>query len=210
MKDKDVLYRPGRAVDEEALLSLILSAWHYRKWVPPRAVRAMGQYYLYKILSRSDVVQVAVRQGQVVGVAAERMVRNGAAAYRLRKWGAFLRVLLCGQGTRQMLQFIQCDRMERSMLKKTGLAFDGALNLLVVREDQKGRGIGGELYRRFLGQMEALGLKRFYLLTDSACDYQYYERQGLRRIAQRTFYWREAGPQGRAVFPEEYYLYCND
>ena len=208
MKDDSILYRPGRPEDEEALLSLILTTWRYQDWVPARAVRAMGQYYLYEILSGSDTVLVAQRQGEVVGAMAARVGRGGRAIYRMRKWGAFLRVLLCGQGARELMQFVHCDGMQRSMVKSAGLALDAALNLLVVRQDQKGRGIGAKLYGRFLAGLEALGTRRFYLLTDSACDYRYYEHQGMRRIAQSTFYWRS--PQGGVEDAEEYYLYLKD
>lgn len=208
MKRDEIVYRPYERRDYSAALGMVLEAWDYAEWVPARAVRAMGAYYLSELLAVSGAAWIAERGGVPVGIAAARSRREPVfrPCERLRQCRALLHILLCGQGRSELMQFAKTEALDAELLAACGQAFDAELTLLIVRADSKGLGIGGSLYRRFLAYLESEALDSFCVFTDSSCDFGFYERKGLRRLAQKTFYWRDAGGGG-AAFPEEYYLY---
>ncbi|NEG70406.1 GNAT family N-acetyltransferase [Bifidobacterium choloepi] len=65
------------------------------------------------------------------------------------------------------------------------LTSDTELELFLVGPAARGRGVGGALWRQFLADLTDAGVRNFFLHTDSGCDYAFYERHGLTRVAER-------------------------
>ncbi len=63
---------------------------------------------------------------------------------------------------------------------------DGQLLLLMTAKAAQGVGAGRALLTRALQAMEAQGLKRCFLFTDTFCNYRFYDVMGLKRIYQST------------------------
>ena len=197
--------------DYHAAVDMVVNTWRFYKWVPAPVARAMGEYYLCDILEESDTVWAAEDGGALVGVAGAKNNLRPAfrLRYRLRQWRACLRIIANGHGKSEFLQFIKTEALDRELLAAAGRRFDAELTLLIVRGDYKGRGIGGALYRRFLGFLSENDLNSFCLFTDSSCNYRFYEHYGLKRLGEKTFYWQNEEKKKGAGSPEEYYLYGN-
>ena len=63
--------------------------------------------------------------------------------------------------------------------------FDGELTLLIVDKQYRRVGIGKTLIHQFLEYMKQTKAKNFYLLTDTMCQYTFYDRQGFRKIGKQ-------------------------
>lgn len=194
--------------DRKETLNLIIETWDYYGWVPRKAVKAMGAYYLYEILSESSAAWVAEVDGQFAGIAAaaDKSRRTCHPYYRLCQWLAYVRILLGRVGIDEFFQFVKTQDLDKELLSVTGKKFDAELTLLIAKGNCKGHGIGGALYQKFLNYMQEHDLKTFYLFTDSSCNYGFYEHKGVKRLAHRTFMWRPY-EKNKAQYPEEYYLY---
>lgn len=194
---------PLERADREFMLEMILEAWDYRDWVPERAVRAMGEYYVYELLADSDAAWVARLDGERAGVlaAGDRRAPARHPIFRLRQ-------RLTGWRLGRVAEFREFERTQRldgELRAQCPEPFDAELTLLITGRGFQGRGVGGALYAQFERWLRGRGLSSFYLFTDSSCDFAFYERRGVRRLASRMFYWPDEAGEPR--FPEEYYLY---
>lgn len=213
MNHKNIIYRNYKESDYEGALKLVLEAWEYDVWVPEKAVRSMGSYYFAEMLAVSDEVWIAEAEGVPMGIAAVKNKRKNTnhMRFRLRQIRASFQIMFCGEGKSEFYQFMETEKLDEELLAEAGREFDAELVLLIVSPGHKGLGIGGNLYQQFLSYMEREGLKSFYLFTDSSCDYGFYERKNLKRICQKTFYWKdEEEIASEEELAEEYYLYCNE
>ncbi len=61
----------------------------------------------------------------------------------------------------------------------------GELELFMVNPDVRGHGVGRALWEDLLGALRAMGVRAFFLHTDSSCDYGFYDHKGLVRVAER-------------------------
>ncbi|MEE0654554.1 MAG: GNAT family N-acetyltransferase [Bifidobacterium criceti] len=59
------------------------------------------------------------------------------------------------------------------------------LELFMVNPDVRGHGVGRALWEDLLGALRAMGVRAFFLHTDSSCDYGFYDHKGLTRVAER-------------------------
>lgn len=209
MDQKSVQCRRYRNPDYSAALDMVLKTWQYEEWVPEKAVKAMGEFYLADVLSESSRIWIAEISGVPVGIAAVKNNRRKSfrPGYRLRRLFAGGRILLGGEGRKEFLQFLKTEALDRELLDASGMKFDAELTFLVVHPDYKGWGIGGKLYGMFTEYLKSENLDSFYLFTDSSCDFTFYEYKGLERLAAKTFYWEEEAEGEEKEIPEEYYLY---
>lgn len=59
------------------------------------------------------------------------------------------------------------------------------LELFMVNPDVRGAGVGGALWRQLLAALHSMGVRAFFLHTDSSCDFGFYDHKGLSRVAER-------------------------
>lgn len=55
----------------------------------------------------------------------------------------------------------------------------------MVNPDVRGAGVGGALWRQLLAALRSMGVRAFFLHTDSNCDFGFYDHKGLSRVAER-------------------------
>lgn len=67
----------------------------------------------------------------------------------------------------------------------TGNEFAQAqINLLIIRPEFQGKGLGGELIRRARAAVRDADRTKFFLMTDSESDWHFYDHLGMTRIAE--------------------------
>ena len=88
--------------------------------------------------------------------------------YRIRQWRAILSVMLFKEG------------------RKVSGIFGGVND---IDKALRGKGVGKMLYRKMLDYMRAHSIEKFFLFTDTSCNYGFYEHQGMQRRCekQKTF-----------------------
>ena len=57
--------------------------------------------------------------------------------------------------------------------------------LFLVSKAMRGRGVGGELWRRLRAHLRARGVTAYFLYTDTGCDWRIYEDKGMERAVER-------------------------
>lgn len=102
-------------------------------------------------------------------------------------------------------KYIQTLALDEVLLRESHHEFPASLNLLIVKEEYQGLGIGGKLYRDFCQYLKNNDIHSFYLYTDDSSAYRFYEHQKMEKLAQKDFYWK---PEQRAE-RETYFIYSN-
>lgn len=82
---------------------------------------------------------------------------------------------------------------------RRALANQPRVLLLVVGEAARGHGLGRRLLARARDHFSRHGAERYWLVTDTDCDWPFYEHLGLERLAERTGAVADA--------PERYFVY---
>ncbi len=90
-------------------------------------------------------------------------------------------------------------RATEEMREEAGLGDQPRILLLVVSAEARGLGIGKRLLEKAVDHFRRHGADRFWLVTDTDCDWPFYEHLGLSRMAER------AGEVPSA--PDQYFVY---
>lgn len=104
--------------------------------------------------------------------------------YVVREVLAFLAMLMTKEGRGLLKIFGGFHDINKNLLAASPQKLDGELAFFAVRSDQRGTGVGTELFSRLKAYMESQGIASFYLYTDTSCNYGFYEHQGTKRICE--------------------------
>jgi len=182
-----VIYRPFKKEDIKELTQVISQSWNYEALFSPSTAKHFAHLFLYFELARKTFAQVAEIAGKPVGiiiceVKKPKIWKNFAYYPKLLKHGISL--LLSKEGRGVLFKYAaDVARKNNQMLKDTGEEFDTEVALFAVSPHTQGLGVGSKLFQYFLDAMKEQELKSFFLYTDTTCNYKFYERKGLKRIA---------------------------
>lgn len=184
-----VAFRPVTPDDADELAALDMHTWF------PQDLYSYAQtrHYAARLdvlhyLRSSTYGEVATLRGTILGVVlgaveGKRSIVPAAAGW-YRQAHANAPMVPEGITVRRNLdREIRTDlALERDVRKDV----PAELQLFIVSAAARGKGVGGQLYSRFLAHLRECGEKRYFLYTDSDCDYGFYEAHGLTRVAQGT------------------------
>ncbi len=182
-------FREIRSSDYSALEKIISDTWQYDRFSGPKLARQMSKLYLASCLASQTFTCVAVHNGETVGIVMGKnnKVDSVPMRYKIRQAMAVVSLLLTRKGRMVAKIFEGLDKLNEDLLKSGGQTFDAELAFFAVRSDQRGTGIGKELYLRFLDYLKTFEAEQFFLYTDSSCNYGFYEHQGLERLAEQEY-----------------------
>ena len=72
------------------------------------------------------------------------------------------------------------------MLHQTNQDYQGELSFLQLMGWYRGLGLGKELFNLLISYMQEQQINRFYLYTDTSCNYHFYEHLGMMRRVEQT------------------------
>lgn len=122
----------------------------------------------------------------VVIMGKNRVTHRKPLRFLIRQGVAVVQIAMSKEGHKIGKMFGKIDQVDEILLKSTRTNFDGELAFFVVDGNQRGSGVGKQLYQQFLDYMTSENLKTFFLFTDTTCNYGFYEHQGLKRLAEET------------------------
>jgi ribosomal protein S18 acetylase RimI-like enzyme len=93
-----------------------------------------------------------------------------------------------------------------SMLDEVGMSPDDTVLLLMVGPAARGLGLGRTLLEAAADYLREQGAPTLHLVTDTTCDWAFYDHLGLTRLAERA----AERPLADQDMPDAYYLYGYD
>jgi len=190
----EIKLREFRKGDEKEISRMIVETWRYDEGLSDKRKAAhFGFMSLYGYMLYHSHVRVAEADGRPVGiivctlrrarvhpVTALRMLYHKAAVYADRE-------------TREIMKsldvYSECYRKMESRPGVSWRGFDAELDLFIVSSEVRGHGVGGMLWQSMLDFFEKEGVKSYRLRTDTDCNYGFYCKRGMKRIAEGMMRW---------------------
>lgn len=188
MTQSNIKYRSIRSSDYRILEDIIRKSWNYDRLGSPKLAKQLAKIYLASCLVNQTFTSVAVSNGEPVGIIMGKNIvtHRKPLRYLIRQGVAVTQIAMSKEGRKIGKMFQKIDEVDEILLKSTLTNFDGELAFFVVDGNQRGSGVGKQLYQQFLDYMASENLKTFFLFTDTTCNFGFYEHQGLKRLAEKT------------------------
>lgn len=176
-------YRPYEPQDFHALSEIINITWNYRKFYSSTTALRLSNAYLRLCLTEQTFTQVALNHGNPIGVIMGKDIRHPNKSFKnqLQESLALFRLSLTSEGRRAGRFFKEIDQIYEKLLSGQPQHYEGELSFFAIHPDYRGFGIGKELYHCFLQYMERENIQKFYVFTDTTCNYGFYESQNMHR-----------------------------
>lgn len=203
MQADEVYIRRLRRADYPALVELIRQTWYADQTdgdtgghePADRARRHSVAWRLAAIdahdcLARATHAAVAEQNGRVLGVilgsVPAKVTRMQILRHRWQQASLALPMLANRAGRNGLREQLAILHADRALIQTTGNDYQAEIVLFLVSPEAKGQGVGGRLFAHMLDRFHALGIRQYFLFTDTTCDYGFYEHKGLQRAGVRN------------------------
>ncbi|MGI6069104.1 MAG: GNAT family N-acetyltransferase [Blautia sp.] len=183
----EVTYREIHSRDYQALGEIIVDTWRFGDISSdPRTVAHFGCSYLLTSLLHQTYHQAAFVDGKPAGIiiSADQKKKRMHMKYLLQMLLHGFPMLLDKDLKERNRHWEGYHEKTEELLSQAGVPFDAELTLFIVDRRYRGLGIGRHLYEGLMEFYRKQQVKTFYLQTDTGCDYEFYEHQGLKLLAQ--------------------------
>lgn len=203
MQADKVHIRRLRRADYPALVELIRQTWYADQTdgdtgghePADRARRHSVAWRLAAIdahdcLARTTYAAVVERNGRIIGVilgsVPAKVTRMQILRHRWQQASLALPMLANRAGRNGLREQLAILHADRALIQTTGNDYQAEIVLFLVSPEAKGQGVGGRLFAHMLDRFHALGIRQYFLFTDTTCDYGFYEHKGLQRAGVRN------------------------
>ncbi len=186
-----VTYRPFEWSDLDAIVEEFDRTWSEIDSLGSDLSRQLSHHFVLHYLEPATRGEVAVDEenGSFMGVTLSRVAGQPVLFDQAAQALAQLDEQLgsTDAGTRALRMANGWHDLEHRMENTLDINAhaQAELELFLVAQDARGRGVGGMLWRRLLASFASQGVERYYLHTDSDCDVSFYDHQGLDCVAER-------------------------
>ena len=168
-----------RSEDIDAVAALAQAAWFSRY---DALQSTIARYFVMNHFLRATWLRVARLDGEVVGVMLAST--NNADApyheYAAAEKGRLEQVLNNSEVGRTFLPFFaRYVRDHETLEAPARRECDGECQMYIVAPDKQGTGIGSLLWDDMIAHFHAQGVRRYFLYTDTDCNWRIYGVKGL-------------------------------
>lgn len=185
-----VIYRAIEERDIENVVEQFDLTWGWKPADGGPVSMQLSRHFVLHYLEPTTRGEIAEDEdGRFLGVTLVRVMGQPVlfpdAGQRLAQANAELES--SAPGHRALATAEHWHRVEERMEDEIGIneATQAELELFLVAQEARGKGVGGTLWRSMGKFFADSGVERYYLHTDSTCDVSFYDHQGLERVAER-------------------------
>ena len=174
--------------DFSRIQKMIKQAWKYEEMSSPKTADHMAKAFLSSCVCNQTFTAVAVNaQDQAIGVIMgnDRKHHHCPLKYRIRQIQSILSLFLHKEGRRIAMMFKDISVIDSELLKESKMEYDGEIAFFVMDEAYRGKGIGKQLFIALQEYMKNANVEKYFLYTDTSCNYPFYEHQGLIRRGEK-------------------------
>lgn len=182
-------YRNVTEQDYPQVSEMLCGIWQFDKYLKDaEIVRRAGLAFWHAYLARQNYAEVAERGGRILGVLLGHCVSLPFPAEHKgfeKEARRFLREFSrSGEGRKFYRAQMRTAKYERQLLAPYEDRFDAELVLFATAPEARGLGIGKGLLSRFNTFLKEREARHAFLLTDSFCNFGFYDHLGYERLAE--------------------------
>lgn len=188
---EEVMYVPMVWSDVENITRQFDETWGHCSAVggDKKLSMLLSYHFVLHYVEHATRGEVAYKNGEFMGVILSRVAGQPVlfrdVAVQMKKVDEAINATETG---RKALADVELGfEIERRMERQTGVNDNAPaeIELFLVSQASRGQGVGGGLWRRAMDYFAGSQVPMFYLHTDSDCDVSFYDRHGMKRIAER-------------------------
>ena len=185
----NLAFREYQQSDAPYFEEIIRKTWQYDLFCGKEVSQKMARLYLLGCLSQQTFTQIALLDNKPIGIimCASKHIHKISLWIKIQQIKASISLGLSKEGRTLGRIFGAIDGVDKELLKTQSKTYAGELVFFAVSEESRGTGIGKALFEKALDYMQTQQIDEFYLYTDSSCNYEFYERQGMTRVAEKTY-----------------------
>lgn len=183
-----IQYRRFKEKDIPDLVDVVIKNWKYDEKLESNQARSAALAFLYYALANMAYSKVAEVDGKAIGIIIGNRgdIPPRTKLFILKAVFYGIPLFFSKKGREMLSLYYKTVRTNNKLFKKLSTSFDGEVALFAVGEEAQGLGIGSSLFHFFLRYLEKHEDNRFFLYTDTSCNYGFYEHKGLKRIAEEV------------------------
>jgi len=190
MNKEDIIYREIKKEDYPKIIEILNDTWFIKDYPNnPDIAYKVSEIFLYQNLCKHSFSNIAVYNNDVCGVILARSDKSYSFIKNIKYLFKFIsKCISLGtlkEGKKILKEEQLPSKAQKRMLNKIGKT-SGELVLFVLKDNIKGMGIGRKLLDSVYEYMNEEGVKNFYVLTDSNCDYSFYDHNGFTEAEKET------------------------
>lgn len=199
---EQIILREYQKADYKALANVVREAWKYDRFCSPKTAAKMAKVYLNSCLTNQTFTRVAVINGEPVGIIMGKNIEKHNCPFSLRiKWlESILSLYISKEGREISKIFSGIQGIDKELLSACKENYKGELAFFAISEKCRGKGLGKKLFETVVDYMKSQGIFRFYLFTDTSCNYPFYEHMGLTRQCEKKQTIDVKGEKGDMTF----------
>ena len=204
-----ILYRAYQPKDHAALAAIIRETWQYDKICSPKHAKLLAGVYLNRCLTNQTYTQVAVADGVPVGIIMGKNIEKHKCPLRLwlNLMCSVILLFSSKEGRKISKIFFCVNSINDNFLQNSPFEYQGEVAFFVINSRYRGLGIGQKLFDHVKDYMRQENLQRFFLFTDTTCNYPFYEHQGMSRRGAQPHHFEVKGPlETQTLFIYDYQL----
>lgn len=185
---KDIKYRSFQRKDIHSLVSVIKDSWNYDELFSANTASQLAHTFLYAVLIRKSFSQVALLDGEAVGIIIGDLKNNRKSLSNLLYYPPLiwyvLQLLFSKEGRKILVKYTgSAAKINKELLMKINQPKEVELAFFAVCPKTQGIGVGSHLYKYFINTLKEKPVKTFYLYTDTTCNFGFYDHKGLLQAA---------------------------
>lgn len=184
---ESIILREYQETDRPALEDIIRQTWKYDRFSSPKATTKIASVYLNSCLTNQTFTRVAVVDNIPVGIIMGKNIKEHKCPLKLRiKWlRSVISLFLSKEGRSISKIFRGVEKIDKELLSACGKEYQGELAFFAISETCRGKGLGRKLFQSVADYMKSQNISKFYLFTDTSCNYPFYEHLGLTRRCEK-------------------------
>ena len=204
MEQKEITIRNLKDEDLPQIKNLLYDTWIKKDYGENEEVaNEISSIFMYELLYRQTFSNVAIYKNKVVGIILGRINK----CYKLKNNTTYivklilhcLKTILIKGGIKALKSEKEIAKVNNELLNNLNTDTDGELVLFALNKNIKGKGLGSKLLNSFYDYMKENNADKFYLFTDTTCDYSFYDHNGFKRESSKNIYFKKE--------PETYFIY---
>ena len=168
----------------------------------PIAMKHSGLMSLYYFMVHHTYTCVAEDEGKVIGLLiCTNLEERPIDMKYVRLLIEEVAFMICNPETRDDgLAWGEYTQVAQELEDRVVKGINAELELFLVKPEYQGQGIGKRMFRSMIEFYKKTGTDNFFLHTDTACTYQFYESMGMKRIGAQKSNIRSADVNGIEMY----------